>query len=123
VWTDETTTATNTVVTPIVTQTGFYRVLDTASQEADVAFTALLNGANERPNPTTSAGEGFGIFMLEGNALTFTITYKGLNSDAVAAHIHGPAPATTSASVLIDLGAFHTGPFSTNGSFSGTIVL
>ncbi|HWQ93435.1 MAG TPA: CHRD domain-containing protein [Clostridia bacterium] len=101
---------------------GFFRVLDTALQPA-VPFSALLNGANERPNPTASNGEGFGILRLEGSALTFTISYRGLSSAATAAHIHGASAATNSGPVLIDLGPFHTGAMNTNGSFSGTLVL
>jgi hypothetical protein len=122
VWMNETVSTTNQAVRPMFSPSGFFRELDTAGQPT-VPFTALLNGANERPDPTTTSGEGFGIFSLEGNSLTFTITYSGLSGPALAAHIHGPAPATNPAPVLIDLEPFHTGPFSTNGSFSGTIVL
>jgi glucose/arabinose dehydrogenase len=100
---------------------GFFREVDTTWQ-LSVPFTALLNGANERPAIAT-AGEGFAIFNLEGNSLTFTITYRGLGSLATLAHIHGPAAATNTAGVLIDLQSFRNGPFGTNGSFSGTIVL
>jgi glucose/arabinose dehydrogenase len=110
------------VTTRVREGSGFFRVLDTAQQRA-VPFTALLNGANERPNPVTSPGQGFAIFSLEGNSLTFTITYSGLSSPAILAHIHGPAPASAPAGVLIDLAPYHNGPFGTAGSFSGTIVL
>lgn len=122
VWMNELFSTTNGNTVRMFSPSGFFRALDTARQPA-VPFTALLNGANERPNPVTTTGEGFGLFSLDGNSLTFTITYRGLSGPASAAHIHGSAAATNSAGVLIDLQAFHTGAFSTNGSFSGTLVL
>ncbi len=102
--------------------TGFFRQIDTARHPA-VPFTAYLAGANERPTPLANGATGFGIFALEGNSLTFTIKYGGLSGNATAAHIHGSAPASGSAGVLIDLAPYHTGGYASNGSFSGTIVL
>ena len=122
VWMNEAISTTNSNTRPMFGSSGFFRALDTALQPA-VPFSALLNGANERPNPVATTGEGFGLFRLEGNSLTFTLTYRGLSGTASAAHIHGSAAATNSAGVLIDLASFHNGAFSTNGSFSGTIVL
>ena len=111
----------NSVIVPQRGASGFFREVDTTRQ-ISVPFTALLNGANERPAIAT-AGEGFAIFNLEGNSLSFTITYRGLGSLATRAHIHGPAAATNSTGILIDLEPYHNGPFGTNGSFSGTLVL
>jgi glucose/arabinose dehydrogenase/plastocyanin len=122
IWMNEAFSTTNGAIRSIITPSGFFRELDTARLPA-VPFTALLNGANEQPNPITTSGEGFGIFRLEGNSLTFTITYRGLSGAATAAHIHGSAAATNSAGVLIDLQPYHIGPFGSGGSFSGTLVL
>lgn len=107
---------------PMRNGAGFFRLLDTAQQPA-VPFTAFISGANERPNPTASEGQGFGMFSLEGNTLTFTINYSGLTGPAIAAHIHGPSVATNTATVMIDLQPYHVGPFAAAGSFSGAIVL
>jgi len=120
-WMNEGFSTGGTAAVPLRAASGFFRELDTARQTA-VPFTALLSGANERPAIST-AGEGLAIFNLDGNSLTFTITYRGLGSSATRAHIHGPAAATNSTGVLIDLEPYHNGPFGTNGSFSGTLVL
>jgi glucose/arabinose dehydrogenase len=122
VWMDEAAFAGNGATVRTFSPHGFFRHADTARQPA-VPFSALLSGANERPAPITTDGEGFGLFRLEGNSLTFTITYRNLGSEARMAHIHGPSPASGSAGVLLDLAPFHNGPFGTSGSFSGTLVL
>jgi glucose/arabinose dehydrogenase len=107
---------------PLRGGSGYFRELDTAHQRA-VPFSARLDGDNVQPTATTTSGEGFGLFSLEGNALTFTVSYHGLTGPATLAHIHGPAPATNNAGVLIDLQPYHNGPFDDHGSFSGTVVL
>jgi glucose/arabinose dehydrogenase/plastocyanin len=122
IWMNESVSTGTLATARMFSPNGFFRELDTARQPA-VPLTALLNGANERPNPVATAGDGFAIFSLEGNSLTFTITYRGLSGTATAAHIHGPAPATNAAAVIIDLQPYHNGAFRSNGSFSGTIVL
>lgn len=121
-YTIETITNGNSTVARMRGPTGFFRTADTA-QQPPVPFTALLNGANERPNPVSTTATGFGIFKLSGNTLQFAISYEGLTGNATAAHIHGPAPASGSGGVLINLQPFHTGAFGTRGSFSGAIVL
>jgi hypothetical protein len=110
------------MLTPVRGSSGFFRQVDTAQQPA-VPFTALLSGANERPNPVTTSATGFGIFSLAGSTLRFAVSYQGLSGNATMAHIHGSAPASGFTGVLIDLQPYHTGPFGTNGSFSGAIVL
>lgn len=122
VWMNEAFCTATPALVSIRSGSGFFRKLDAAQQPA-VPFSARLSGEYERPNPITTDGQGFGIFSLEGNSLTFTIHYRDLSGDAFAAHIHGPASATNSAGVLIDLAPYHNGPFGTEGSFSGTIVL
>ncbi len=107
---------------PLRGREGFFRAID-ASQQRAVPFTALLSGAHEWPTPVTTEGQGLGMLKLEGNALTFTISYRGLSGPATVAHIHGPAPAEGAGGVLINLQPYHHGPFDTGGSFSGTVVL
>ncbi|MBI3416173.1 MAG: CHRD domain-containing protein [Verrucomicrobia bacterium] len=58
-----------------------------------------MNGAAEKPNAVTTAG--------------------GLSGPATAAHIHGPADASTAAGVMVGL----TAPSASSGTLSGTIDL
>lgn len=55
-------------------------------------FEAKLDGASESP-ATTSKGTGKAELKYDDatKKLTYTIEYKGLSGDAVAAHFHGPA--------------------------------
>jgi plastocyanin len=100
---------------------GFFRIEDIATL-TNVPFSAYMSGAMERPVVTT-AGTGFGTFRLVGNTLYFDIRYGNLSSAANAAHIHGPAPASTGAGVLIDLGAFNGGAWGTSGTLAGSVNL
>ncbi len=92
-------------------------------QIAPVVFAASLNGLSERPTPVQSPATGSAIALLAGNQLTLQISYKNLQSTAIAAHIHGPASSSESAGVLVDLGPIHNGPFGTRGYFAGTVTL
>lgn len=86
-------------------------------------FSATLSGDAERPNPVVTSGTGSTLMALEGSTLGFVIRYSGLSGPATAAHIHGPADATASAGVLIDLKPFHVGDFAPSGSFFGSVIL
>jgi hypothetical protein len=92
-------------------------------QPMAVPFTAVLNGASERPNPVETAGTGTAYLTLEGNRLRLNAIYSGLSGAAVAAHIHGPAGPNASAGVIINLEPFNDDGFGTNGTFSGTAVI
>lgn len=100
----------------------FFRAASAAGNPA-TPFSVFLSGANERPNPVTTTATGTGTLNLEGNTLHFDIQYNGLSGAGTAAHIHGPAPASGAAGVLIDLAPFNGGGFGTNGSLSGSITL
>jgi hypothetical protein len=70
-------------------------------------FIATINGAQETP-PNGSAGTGTGSFVLDtgvAHSLTFNITFSGLGSAELFAHIHGPAPKGTPAVVIFGLPA------------------
>ncbi len=54
-----------------------------------------------------------------GSELFYEISYSGLQGAATAAHIHGPADATTPAGVLVPL----NNPTGTSGTFSGSVSL
>jgi hypothetical protein len=101
---------------------GFFQILDLAGNQAQ-SFTATISGANARPDPVQSNGAGAGNFVLEGDQLSFSITYHGLSGPATAAHIHGPASAEESAGVLIGLNSFALGGLGTSGGFEGAVLL
>jgi len=60
--------------------------------QAQIHFTAKLNGAQEVPAVTTSA-TGTGTFILNsaGTELAYHITFNGLSSNFAAAHFHNAA--------------------------------
>ncbi len=84
---------------------------------------ATLDGASEKPNPVSTPGAGSAQFILAGDTLSFAIAYRGLTGPAVSAHLHGPAPASGTAGVQVDLAPFHRGPFSSEGMFVGSVNL
>ncbi len=92
-------------------------------QATPVLFAARLNGANERPNPVTTPGQGSAHGLLAGNLLWFNVTYQGLSGPATAAHIHGAAPATGTAGVMVNLAPFNGGAFGAAGAMAGATTL
>ncbi|HTC17920.1 MAG TPA: CHRD domain-containing protein [Stellaceae bacterium] len=68
------------------------------------SFHASLSGAQEVP-PVAGNGTASADFKLDAatKTLTWTVTYSGLSSDAVAAHIHGPAAMGANAGVEVNL--------------------
>jgi hypothetical protein len=69
-----------------------------------IKYTAKLDGASESP-ATTSKGTGKATLKYNDatKKLTYTITYKGLSGDAVAAHFHGPADAGANGGVELPI--------------------
>lgn len=63
-------------------------------------YEATMNTAQEVP-PKTTAGTGLATLTLDGDKLTYEITYKDLTGPATAAHIHGPAEAGANAGVMV----------------------
>lgn len=92
-------------------------------QIAPVLLSTSLSGANERPNPVTTAGTGSGHFLLIQDRLQVNATYGGLSGPATAAHLHGPADANANAGVLVDLAPLHGGAFGAAGGFAGMVTL
>lgn len=86
-------------------------------------LTAMLDGASERPDAVSTPGTGFAQGILAGDTLSFIIAYRGLGGPATAAHFHGPAPASGTAGVQVDLAPFHRGPFRPEGIFVGSVTL
>jgi hypothetical protein len=92
-------------------------------QISPVVFRSRLNGFNERPTMVTGGGSGFATAALVGRELHFNLRYGDLGTTATLAHIHGPAGLEGSAGVLVDLGPFTLGSFSTAGSIVGQATL
>lgn len=86
-------------------------------------LTATLDGASERPDAVSTPGTGSAQCILAGDTLSFIIAYRGLGGPATAAHLHGPATASGTAGVQVDLTPFHRGPFRPEGIFVGSVVL
>jgi hypothetical protein len=72
-----------------------------------VEMKAAMTPAKEVPPNKTSSGEGYAFMTYDEatRALTWKVYYSGLSGPATAAHIHGPADASTNAGVVINLGA------------------
>jgi hypothetical protein len=84
-------------------------------------FDAILTGANERPNPTTSTATGTAAFEVSGNSVKFTINVAGI-TDATAAHIHNGS-GTVAAGVAVGLFANAAGTGALTGNLtSGTFT-
>lgn len=120
-WQTVAASATTSASVPMTGAAGFLRVVDT-SGNAPVGFTVHMTGAAERPEVETPA-TGRGTLSMEGNTLHFDIYYQDLKQAATMAHIHGPAPASTSTGVMIDLEDFKGEGWGTSGTISGSVDL
>jgi hypothetical protein len=74
------------------------------AQAATMKYWAKLDGKSESP-ATDSKGTGKATLKYDDatKKLTYTITYKGLSGDAVAAHFHGPADAGANGGVELPI--------------------
>ena len=82
---------------------------------AQIFYQASLDPAQDGGG--ARSGSGVGSFTLNGNIITYNVTFSGLSAPTIAAHIHGSAPPGVNAPVLFPF----TGPFgTTSGTFSGT---
>lgn len=120
-WKNEIVVSRPTAGVPARSRSGFFRVHE-AGHVPMIPFTAYLTAAGERPT-NNSPGTGFGVFVLEGNSLSFNIRYSGLTGEARNGHIHGPVDTTTNAPVLIDLAPYNGGAWGSNGTLSGVVTL
>ena len=116
-WQDVLTTTRQSESVALQGATAFFRVADNATNTV-TPLTAFLSGDGERPQVTTGA-TGLGSFSLEGNTLTYNITFSGLSAPATAAHIHGPTNTTGSIGVIIPFSV----PAATSGTISGSVVV
>src|SRR5881409_2960099 len=90
-----------------------------------LTFVAPLSAANEVPPPVVvSQGTGFATVVLDPTAQTLqlNVTFSGLTSNDVAAHIHCCAPLGTNAGVATTVPAFPLFPLGvTSGSYSSAV--
>ena len=86
---------------------------------AAITYKASLSGANERPNPNTSAATGTATYTLVGNSLSYIVTVSGLTGPATASHIH-VGSASVSGPVIVP---YVTGSVASGNVTSGTIDL
>jgi CHRD domain len=61
----------------------------------DLKFIAELTGAQERPTPVQTEGEGEAKFESDGTSVAFELKWQDLSSPAFAAHIHCGGPEET----------------------------
>ncbi len=81
-------------------------------------FAPTINGANERPTPNTTTGNGSAVFTVSGSTVAYTVAFQGLTSAPTGLHIHAPANSTAAAAVIVDL--LTTPQTNTNGVLTGT---
>lgn len=65
-------------------------------------FQATLTGAAERPNPVSTTATGTATFTVREASVDFEIRGSNL-TDAILAHIHGPATAEQFTGTLVTL--------------------
>jgi hypothetical protein len=63
-------------------------------------MSARLSGAAQVP-PNSSSGSGTAAIKLDGDILSWVITYQGLTGPVTGAHFHGPAAANANAGVIV----------------------
>ena len=88
-----------------------------------MTFVGNLSGANEVP-PVNTPGTGLATVILDPTAQTIqvNVTFSGLTSNDVAAHIHCCAPLGTNAGVATTVPAFLGFPLGvTSGSYSSAV--
>jgi uncharacterized protein (TIGR03118 family) len=96
---------------------GFYRLASQATNTV-LPFAVTMSGSLEVPAVATS-GTAIGMVCVDGSNFNYHISFSGLSSPAIAAHLHGPIGATDNANVLFPL----NGASGTSGTLSGTQVL
>ena len=116
-WVNVLTTSNRNLTLAKESDSGFFRLEGLATNTV-LPFTALLSGDAEVPAVSTPA-TGLAALSLEGSNLTYYISFSGLSSPAIAAHIHATATPTNTAGVVVPFSP----PAATAGIISGTVLL
>jgi hypothetical protein len=74
--------------------------LTSRARAATTTFKADIKASSEVP-PNMTTGTGSATVTLDGDKITWNVTFSGLSGPGTAAHIHGPAPAGKNAGVLV----------------------
>lgn len=119
-WMDLQTVTTTSASIPMAAPGGVFRVQDGAAKTVKL-FKATLNGANERPNPTTVPGTGIGLLALDGLTATHIVSYQQLTGIPVAYHLHGLAGPEATAGVKFNL--IPAGALGVSGLFAGATTV
>jgi hypothetical protein len=90
---------------PLATLMGLAALGVGTSVHAATLFTSVLTGASERPNPVVTEATGTGSVLLDDpeTGAQITLSWQNLSSNAILAHIHGPADVNGIAGPIIDL--------------------
>ncbi len=119
-WVNLSATSATTLNVPVAGVAGFFRLQSGAAGATAKLYKATLSGGAEVPAVVTPA-TGTAILSVDGDTLTYFVSYSDLQAAATASHIHGPAPATGNAGVMVGFKA--SGALGTSGVFSGTATL
>jgi hypothetical protein len=81
-------------------------IVVSGAEAKKLAFSALISSAQETPpSPTAAHGNALLTYDTTTDMLCFAISYSGLGSAEIVAHIHGPAAPGTPAGIVFPLPA------------------
>lgn len=84
-------------------------------------FVATLSGANENPPVSTTATGTAEFEVEEDGSVVYELAVNNM-AQITAAHIHGPAPSTANAGVLVSLFPTSAGQAVPTGTVNGTLA-
>jgi hypothetical protein len=98
-------------------------VVTTSADEGNFSARAKLSGFQETPVPKLSDGTGTFTATINGASLSYKLTFSGLSSPAIAAHIHFGQPGVTGG-IVFGLCGFGTTPACppNGGTVTGTVT-
>ncbi len=120
-WMNLRTSTASTASIPAVGPAGFFRLQNNAAGTTVTMYKANLSGGAEAPTPVDTPAKGAAILAVEGDTVSYYVSYSGLTGAATASHVHGPASPTESVGVLFPLTPVPA--FGASGILSGTHVL
>jgi hypothetical protein len=104
----------------LVPACGEYNTLPKPQVFVPATYVATLNGANVRPNPTTTSATGTAKIVTTASGFSYTITYTGLATTPSGAQIFGPADAASTGDLVVPI--FTTGAIAGTGTLTGTFA-
>src|SRR2546421_1095696 len=110
-------------LSPALVLMGALMLQTPAAHAVPMTFVGNLSGANEGP-PVASPGTGLATVVLDPTAQTLqvNVTFSGLTTNTVAAHIHCCAPLGTNVGVATTVPAVPGFPLgATSGTYSSAV--